>query len=203
MRAGPRTSLVVNATLVLLFAAFAYAHFVRWLETGRPVGLGAIFLEATVALLFIIRSPPRETSWRPLAWVSALVGSFAMLLARPVAHPYAGPGWIFEIAQLVGFALAIVALGFLGRSFGIVAAVRRIKTSGLYGLVRHPIYAAYAVAYSGYVFENPSARNFALLAMGTVAQLVRIHEEERVLDRDPSYRAYRARVRYRLIPFVY
>jgi protein-S-isoprenylcysteine O-methyltransferase Ste14 len=39
--------------------------------------------------------------------------------------------------------------------------------------------------------------------MGTAAQLVRIHEEERVLGRDPSYRAYRARVRYRLIPFVY
>jgi protein-S-isoprenylcysteine O-methyltransferase Ste14 len=203
VRTGRRASLVVNAALVLLFAAFAYAHFLRWLETGRPVGLGAIALEATVAFLFIIRSPPEETSWRPIAWTSALVGSFAMLFARPVADPYPGPGWTFEIAQVVGFALAIVALGFLGRSFGIVAAVRRVKTQGLYGFVRHPIYAAYAVAYSAYVFENPSARNFTLLGIGTAAQLVRIREEERVLDRDPYYRAYRARVRYRLIPFLY
>jgi protein-S-isoprenylcysteine O-methyltransferase Ste14 len=203
VRMWRRRSLFVNATLVLLFAAFAYAHFVRWLDTGRPVGLGAIFLEATVAFLFIVRSPPRMTSGRVVAWVSALVGSFAMLLARPVADPYAGPVWMFEIAQFVGFALAIVALGFLGRSFGIVAAVRRVKTRGLYGLVRHPAYAAYAIAYTGYALENPSARNFALLGIATAAQLVRIREEERVLDRDPSYRAYRMRVRYRLIPFVY
>ncbi len=198
-----RRSLFVNAALVLLFAAFAYAHFVRWLDTGRPVGLGAIFLEATVAFLFIVRTPPRLTSGRVVAWVSAFIGSFVMLLARPVADPHPGPGWVFEVAQLVGFALAIVALGCLGRSFGIVAAVRRIKTRGLYGLVRHPAYAAYAIAYTGYAVENPSARNFALLGIGTAAQLVRIREEERVLDRDPSYRAYRMRVRYRLIPFVY
>jgi protein-S-isoprenylcysteine O-methyltransferase Ste14 len=198
-----RRPLFLNAALVLLFASFAYAHFLRWLDTGRPVGLGAIFLEATVAFLFIVRSPPRETSGRFVAWASALVGSFAMLFARPVADPYPGPGWVFEIMQLAGFALAIVALGFLGRSFGIVAAVRRVKTSGLYGFVRHPIYAAYAVAYTGYALENPSTRNFALLGIGTAAQLVRIREEERVLEGDPSYRAYRTRVRYRLIPYVY
>ena len=126
-----------------------------------------------------------------------------MLLARPVEHPNAGPLWLFEFLQLCGFALALAALGFLGRSFGIVAALRQVKTSGLYGLVRHPAYAAYLVSYSGYVLENPTARNVGLLLLSTAAQLVRIREEERVLGRDEKYRRYRLRVRYRLIPFVY
>lgn len=203
MTLGSRRSLVLNAALVVLFGSFAYANLLRWLQTGRPVGLGAVLLEGAAAFLFIVRRPPRETSERLLAWLSAPVGSFALLLARPAAHPQTGPLWMYELAQLLGFALAIAGLVFLGRSFGIVAAVRGLKTSGLYAFVRHPIYTGYVIAYSGYVFENPSVRNFSLLAIGTAAQLVRIREEERVLAHDPAYRAYSMRVRYRLLPFVY
>ena len=194
---------VLNASLVLLFGAFAYANFLGWRHTGRPVGLGAVCLEATVAALFIFRRRPLETSDRALAWLSAPIGSFALLLARPIAQPHEGPLWIFETAQLFGFVLAIVCLLFLGRSFGIVAAARELRTQGVYGVVRHPVYAAYAIAYGGYVAENPSLRNVALLAVAGTAQLVRIHEEERLLGRDVAYRAYCERVRYRLIPFVY
>jgi protein-S-isoprenylcysteine O-methyltransferase Ste14 len=97
----------------------------------------------------------------------------------------------------------LVALGALGRSFGIVAANRGIKTRGLYARVRHPAYSGYLVSYLGYVAESPSARNIALLVVGTGAQLVRMSEEERMLKLDDAYRAYLARVRRRLIPFVY
>jgi protein-S-isoprenylcysteine O-methyltransferase Ste14 len=196
-------SIVVNAALVLLFAAFAYANFLRWRETGHPVGLGVVALEAMTALLFIFRRPPRETSGRTLAWLSAPVGSFVILLARPAAHPDAGPLWTFEVIQLAGFGLAIVGLGFLGRSFGIVAALRGVKTSGLYTVVRHPIYSSYLIAYLGYVLENRSPRNVGLFILMGAAQLVRISEEERVLVADSEYRRYSRRVRYRLIPFLY
>lgn len=195
--------LLVNAALVVLFTTFAYANFLRWLETGHPVGLGAVCVEGMTALLFIVRSPSRETSRRTLAWLSAPVGAFSMLLARPVAHPDVGPLAVFEVLQVGGLVIALIGLGFLGRSFGVVAAIRRVKTSGIYGLVRHPIYAAYLLSYTGYVLENPSLRNVALLALSTAGQVVRIAEEERVLVGDPDYRAYRRRVRYRLIPYVY
>ena len=195
--------LLLNAGLVVLFATFAYANLLRWRETGHPVGLGLVLVEGMTALLFIVRHPSQQTSRRTLAWLAAPVGAFAMLLARPVGHPDAGPVAVFEVLQLVGLAIALVGLGFLGRSFGIVAALRRVKTSGVYGLVRHPIYAAYLLTCTGYVLENMSAQNVALLALSTAGQLARIAEEERVLVGDPDYRAYRLRVRYRLIPFVY
>jgi protein-S-isoprenylcysteine O-methyltransferase Ste14 len=97
----------------------------------------------------------------------------------------------------------VVALGSLGRSFGIVAANRGIKTWGAYSLVRHPAYTGYLVSYLGYVAENASAQNLVLLAVATSAQLVRIAEEERMLRVDDAYRRYLTRVRHRLIPYVY
>jgi protein-S-isoprenylcysteine O-methyltransferase Ste14 len=198
-----RRRTLLNAFLVVLFLGFAYANFLRWQETGRPVGLGVVLLEAFTAFLFLFRRPPHATSERPLAWISAFLGAFTMLAARPVAHPDYGPFAAFEVLQLVGFGIAIVALGTLGRSFGVVAANRGIKTHGLYSLVRHPAYSGYLVSYIGYVAENGSLRNMVLLAAATGAQVVRMSEEERMLGRDDGYRAYVARVRRRLIPHVY
>ena len=203
MRGVRWRSVLLNAALVTLFAAFAYSNLLRWRETGRPVGLGVVCLEGLTAFLFIVRWRPLETSGRALAWVSAPVGSFAILLARPVAHPDPGPLWSYEALQILGFGLATVGLGFLGRSFGIVAAVRRVKTAGVYAVVRHPIYSCYFVAYLGYVLENVSARNVALFGAMAAGQLMRIREEERVLMKSSEYRRYAGRVRYRLIPFVY
>jgi protein-S-isoprenylcysteine O-methyltransferase Ste14 len=198
-----RRRILLKAALVVLFLGFAFANFARWQQTGRPVGLGAVGLEAFTAFLFLIRRPAHATSGRPLAWISASVGAFAMLGARPIAHPDVGPLAVMELVQLVGFGIVLVALGVLGRSFGIVAANRGIKTSGLYSLVRHPAYTGYLVSYLGYVAENGSLRNMILLAVGSGAQLVRMSEEERMLGVDRAYRAYLARVRRRLIPGVY
>jgi len=195
--------LLLKGSLVVLFLAFAFANLARWHETGRPVGLGAMLLEAFTAFLFVIRRPPIVTSGRPLAWISAGLGAFAMLGARPVANPDAGPFMILELVQLAGFAIVLVALGALGRSFGIVAANRGVKTAGLYSLVRHPAYTGYLISYVGYVAENPSHRNLLLLLVGTGAQVMRMSEEERMLRMDDGYRAYVGRVRRRLIPYVY
>jgi protein-S-isoprenylcysteine O-methyltransferase Ste14 len=193
----------VNTLLVLLFLLFAYANFHRWRETGRPVGFGITILSATVAFLFIVRRPPEETSRRAVAWLAAPLGTFVMLLARPVADPYAGPGLCLELLQIVGVIFALGGLGMLGRSFGLVAANRGVKTSGLYRLVRHPVYAGYVISDCGYVLENASLRNAVLLGLVVIGQLVRISEEERLLVGDRTYRAYCGRVRYRLIPYLY
>lgn len=203
MTVGRRHTQLLNASLVVLFIGFAFANLLRWEQTGRPVGLGAVLLEAFTAGLFLIRRAPLATSGRPLAWISALLGAFAMLGARPVAHPDSGPFAVLEIVQLVGFGVVLVALGALGRSFGIVAANRGIKTNGLYTRVRHPAYSGYLISYLGYIAENPSARNAFLLLLGTAGQLVRMSEEERMLRTDKAYREYLTRVRRRLIPYLY
>jgi protein-S-isoprenylcysteine O-methyltransferase Ste14 len=74
---------------------------------------------------------------------------------------------------------------------------------GLYGVVRHPIYAAYILACSGVILSSPSLWNIALLIIWIGVQARRAVEEERVLTADPAYRAYAARVRYRLLPGIW
>jgi protein-S-isoprenylcysteine O-methyltransferase Ste14 len=197
-RAG---GLLARALLVMLFGAFAWANFTHWRSTGEPSGLGITLLEGWIALMFLIRRPADAVSRNRLAWIAAPIGTFAMLLARPEAGGL--PQLFCEAVQLVGVAFALVSLTTLGRSFGLVAANRGVKTGGLYRLVRHPAYTGYLITYLGYVAENPSLRNIGLLCLGTAFQLVRIREEEQLLSRDSTYQRYRRRVRYRLIPLVY
>jgi protein-S-isoprenylcysteine O-methyltransferase Ste14 len=187
--------------LVALFAVFAWSNFSHWRATGAPSGLGVTFLEGWAAVLFLTRRSPHELSMRPIAWIAAPIGSFAMLLARPTDGGL--PHGACEAVQLAGLLIALASLGTLGRSFGIVAANRGIKTSGPYRLVRHPAYLGYLISYIGYVAENPSATNVVLLCLSTAFQLVRIGEEERLLSGDSDYDSYRRAVRYRLVPLIY
>jgi protein-S-isoprenylcysteine O-methyltransferase Ste14 len=194
-------SLISRGALVALFLVFAWSNFSHWRTTGEPSGLGTTLLEGWVALLFLVRRMPEKISVRPVAWIAAPIGSFAMLLARPTDGGL--PHIPCEILQLVGVVIALVSLGTLGRSFGLVAANRGVKTFGPYKFVRHPAYAGYLIAYLGYVAENPSPANIALLCLSTAFQLVRISEEEKLLSSDSDYQQYRASVCYRLIPRLY
>jgi len=187
--------------LVALFALFAWSNFSHWRATGAPSGLGVTLLEGWAAVLFLTRRSPHELSVRPVAWIAAPIGSFAMLLARPTDGGL--PHGFCEAVQLAGLLIALASLGTLGRSFGIVAANRGVKTGGPYRLVRHPAYLGYLISYVGYVAENPSFANLGLLCLSTVFQLVRIGEEERLLSRDSAYDSYRRSVRYRLVPLLY
>lgn len=194
-------SILSRGVLVALFAVFAWANFSHWRSTGSPSGLGTTLLEGWAALLFLVRRMPDQLSVSPVAWLAAPIGSFAMLLARPADGGL--PNVPLELVQLLGLLIALVSLGTLGRSFGIVAANRGVKTRGPYRFVRHPAYFGYFISYLGYVAENPSIVNAGLLCLSMAFQLVRIREEEQLLSGDASYQGYRATVRYRLIPRVY
>ena len=135
-----------SAALVCLFLLFAAANFSHWRSTGAPSGLGLMVLEAWVAALFIVRRQTVELSRRRLAWIAAPIGSFAMLLARPGGDGL--PQVLCEVVQLSGLLVAFLSLATLGRSFGIAAAYRGVKTRGPYRFVRHPTTWAYPTAIS-------------------------------------------------------
>jgi len=196
-------SWLVGVVLALTWGSFAIANLLSWRHTHRPTGLGASLIELTAAVFFLLRRPARVTSTSFLAWSATAVASFGMLAARPGGEPVAGLETLWATLQLVGWGLAVVCISTLGRSFGLVAANRGVVTRGPYRLVRHPIYSCYLLTQTGYLLENPTTRNVAVIFATIVFQLVRIRTEEECLVQDPEYATYRGQVRWRLIPRVY
>jgi len=140
-----------------------------------------------------------ETPEALLGWC----GTLAPLFVHPAELAPMPLLWVGAAAQGAGNVLAVAGICDLGRSFGIVAAHRGIKTGGLYRSVRHPIYAAYLLAFGGFVLAHPSGYNTLVLLIWAGIQIARIHAEERLLAADPQYTAYALRVRYRLIPGIW
>jgi protein-S-isoprenylcysteine O-methyltransferase Ste14 len=160
-----------------------------------------ILQECCVIGLALRRRPARRAAqWESPEALLGYAGTLVPLLVRPATLAPSFALWIGVTAQAIGNVLALISILQLGRSFGIVAANRGIKTCGLYRYVRHPIYAAYLLAFGGFVLSHPSVANSMVLLIWAIIQIARIHTEERMLAEDPSYCGYRRAVRYRLVP---
>ena len=91
----------------------------------------------------------------------------------------------------------------LRRSFGLFAAHRGLVETGMYHLVRHPLYAGYVLSHVGFILSSPTLWNLACWVAIDSSQLARIYYEEQLLSRDPQYVQYQQRVRWRLVPGVF
>jgi len=189
--------------LVAVYLAFAVTHYQHWRKTGQLSGLGLVLTEGLFATLFLLRRRPTRESSSLTDWAFALGGSWLAVFVRPGAQPLLGLGTVYGVVQVVGTGLSVLALSALGRSFGVVAADRGIKTGGMYRVVRHPVYAAYLLSQVGYLLQNPTPWNFAVLLAANACQIGRIRAEERLLIADPRWRAYAERVGYRLVPGIF
>jgi protein-S-isoprenylcysteine O-methyltransferase Ste14 len=184
-------------------ALFARASLLFFLHTHRLIGGLFLVEQAWFVVAFLIRRPDRAVSRGLASWLVAFGGTFAAVLFRPDgAHPPWGIAAGFGL-QLGGLAVCIVSLLALGRSFGFVAADRGVQTRGPYAWVRHPVYASYLLIQAGYVMQAVSGRNILVFAVATGRNVGRVLAEERLLSGSAAYRAYRERVRWRVIPYVW
>jgi len=117
------------------------------------------------------------------------------------------PVWVTTLGlalTAVGYALGVVGLVALGRSFSLFPEARRLVMHGPYRLVRHPLYLAELVATLGVavVLFRPEA--FLLYAAHVTCQIWRICLEERLLEKTfPEYARYKIRTPFALIPWVF
>jgi len=81
---------------------------------------------------------------------------------------------------------------------------QQLTSTGLYGLVRHPMYAGALLMMLGTPLALDSLWGLVVLVPALAVLGVRILDEEKLLtDELPGYRQYRQQVRYRLIPNVW
>lgn len=192
-----------NLALAALFGFFLAAHVDAGRKTGQWGTLTPIILqEALLVVLFLVRRVSVANSHRPWDWTVGILGTFLPFALRPTATLF--PLWrVGQVLQICALTLSMTAVAFLGRSIGIVAANRGVKTAGPYAVVRHPMYAAHVVQFLGYVLSYPAPTNVLVVLVTVFALTARARAEERFLAADPAYAAYLRRVRWRLIPYVY
>ena len=107
------------------------------------------------------------------------------------------------LLSAVGLSVVIAGKLSLGRSFGLMPANRGVVSSGLYRLVRHPIYMGYLITHAGFVAANPTLWNLVMLVGADIALMWRAVCEEQTLSRDAAYREYQQTVRWRVVPGVF
>jgi protein-S-isoprenylcysteine O-methyltransferase Ste14 len=129
---------------------------------------------ASICYVFAYRFDPRPGSWLPaLFWGRVTLQFLANL-------------WMLS----------------LGQSYGMLPALREVRTRLLYGYVRHPAYAMYMLADFGSVCLQPSLWNAGVALIGATLFYLRARLEEGVLRHDPAYADYMARIRWRFIPGI-
>ena len=78
-----------------------------------------------------------------------------------------------------------------------------LHVTGLYGIVRHPMYAATLLLFLSMPLVLASPWSFVMLIYIPIIAL-RIRNEEQVLERElKGYAEYKQRVRYKVIPFIW
>ncbi len=195
-------SFAIAAYLLMLLAIFN-----NWRVNEHAYSLLMLLItEAfTLAIIVLARSAVmRDAS--PLNVIAVVYTSSYFLFLDPSDAIRVIPESAAAVIQGAGLAFTVVAKATIGRMFGILPAVRGIVTTGPYRIVRHPIYLGYAIGNVGFYLANASVRNALILGTLLLTQFLRIAREEAVFNRSAmadEYKAYSARVRFRLIPKVF
>ena len=189
---------VFISSLFLVLATSLASEFVR---TGHVTGLLLLVSETLVVVMTVVRRPAIaiDRTWQ--ARVVAAASILGVPLIRPIGEALI-PDVYTALASAVGLTVIIAGKLTLGRSFGLMPAHRGLVCTGIYGWVRHPIYAGYLVTHMAFLIAHPAVWNAVLLALSDVSLLMRSGYEERTLARDPEYVGYMDRVRWRILPGV-
>ena len=195
--------LLARATIIVLFSMMCVRFATDFLDTGRITGLFLLLSEAIVVVLTLVRRSPRTVDRS----VKARILTVVSVIGPPLLAPAAVAAFLSETVTVAlscaGLAIVIAGKMTLGRSFALLPANRGVVSTGLYRLVRHPIYMGYLVSHLAFLAASPSAWNIAALVVADGALLARAVCEEQTLAKDPAYRDYQARVRWRVVPGIF
>jgi protein-S-isoprenylcysteine O-methyltransferase Ste14 len=146
-----------------------------------------IVLFIFAAFVMLIALPPLDHrfGWSPVPWYVSIVGDALVVLSFC---------FFYLVAKVNTYAAANVR----------VETGQRVIDTGVYGIVRHPMYLGALFLVVGTPLALGSWRTLLLTPGLALLLYFRIAGEEKVLMRDlAGYAEYRRKVRYRLIPFVW
>jgi protein-S-isoprenylcysteine O-methyltransferase Ste14 len=206
--------------LMLFVPAWTLAYWQAW------VLLLVIFVVSTlIPSIYLMRRDPaalqRRARGGPVAETrtvqkvvmgGAWLSLAAMFIVSALDHRL---GWsrVPVAICLVGVALVVVGLGMatlvIIQNSHAAATIRveagqKVVSTGLYGLVRHPMYTGNVIAMIGVPLALGSLWGLIFAIPGVLILALRIRDEETLLQEElVGYREYTQQVRYRLVPCMW
>lgn len=202
--------------LVLFLPAGSWNYFNGWLFCGLlflpMLVLGALLLWKAPALLEKrLNTKEQEKAQMAVVAVSSLL-FLAAFVAAGLDFRFGWthvPIWLVCLAavlQLAAYGLYAEVMrenAWLSRTVEVQENQKVIDT-GLYGIIRHPMYTSTVLLFLAMSLVLGSWVSFAIMLLYPVVIVFRIRNEEQVLEAGlAGYREYKQRVRYRLLPFIW
>ena len=154
-------------------------------EKEKTQKIVMLFAMISFVAIFVVSALDYRFMWSPVPIVVVVVGDIVVALG-------------FFITLLVvkenTFASATIE----------VNEDQRVVSSGLYSIVRHPMYSGGLLIVFGTPLALGSLWGFVISILSIVWLVARLVHEEKFLSANlPGYDEYRQRVRYRLIPYIW
>ena len=207
---------VVILGALLFLPAWSLHYWQGWLLMGIlfvPMFLAGIVMMAKNPYLLRKRlnAKEKEAEQKTVVAISGLLFILTFVVA--------GLNWRFDWCVLPDWVVWI-ATGLFLASYLLYAEVLRENTylsrtievqdnqkvidTGLYGIVRHPMYMATTILFLSMPLVLASPISFIIM-LGYIPVIVkRIKNEETVLEEGlEGYKDYKKRVKYRMIPFIW
>ena len=145
--------------------------------------MGGVWL--SLAAMVVISVLDHRFGWSPAPTTICLVGDVL-------------------VAVGLGVAMLVVIQNSHAAATVRVEAGQQVVSTGLYGLVRHPMYTGNLILMIGIPLALGSYWGLVFVVPGLIVLALRIRDEEKLLKEDlDGYREYTRNVRYRLVPHVW
>ena len=202
--------------LILFLPAGTFKYWQGWIL------IGILFVPMFVAGLILMKKNPELLKKRLNAKEEEKEQKIVILLSGIMflaAFIVAGLNFRFGWIVLPMWATYIAAAVFLG-AYALYAEVLReneylsrtievqkdqkVVDTGLYGVVRHPMYMTTLLLFLAMPMVLGSVISFAIMLLYVPIIVMRIRNEEKVLTKGlPGYEEYMKKVKYRIIPFIW
>lgn len=182
-------------------------------------------LSALAVTLYLMKNDPglleRRTQGDPISEKETIqkiiqtitaIGFVAILVVSTLDHRFAWspiPPYVPLAGEaLVVFGMLIIFFVFKQNSFASstieLAPEQKVISTGLYGLVRHPMYMGAFFYLVGIPLSLGSLWGLLVIVLMMPALMWRLFDEEKFLAKNlQGYVEYKNKVKYRLIPFIW
>jgi protein-S-isoprenylcysteine O-methyltransferase Ste14 len=211
--------LLIVMGAVIFLPAWTFNYWQAW------TFLAVFGLSALAVTLYLMKNDPklleRRTQGGPISekergqkiiQTITAIGFVAILVVSALDHRFAWspvPSYLPIVGEvLILFGMVIIFFVFKQNSFASstieLAPEQKVISTGLYGVVRHPMYMGAFFYLVGIPLALGSLWGLLVLALMMPALMWRLFDEEKFLAKNLSgYAEYQAKVRHRLVPFVW